>query len=144
MTTLQYKKVLNIAEALLKKVDIPQETMQKYQELKLRLLGETDLLTSPLTPENPEKSNLREEHELLKNQSTIDLEIISIHQNFLGTVSNLFDCNLNRNSNGLNEDSPNFEDYLTPFFQSFEEKKIQIRDMILESALEPANRLILS
>jgi hypothetical protein len=36
------------------------------------------------------------------------------------------------------------DDYLTPFYQAFEEKKIQIRDLILESTLEPENRLILS
>jgi hypothetical protein len=36
------------------------------------------------------------------------------------------------------------EDYLVPFYQAFDEKKVQIRDLILESALQPANRLILS
>lgn len=42
MSFLKYQKVLNIAEALLRKVDLPFETIQKYEELKLKILSETE------------------------------------------------------------------------------------------------------
>jgi len=38
----------------------------------------------------------------------------------------------------------NAEDYLLPFYQNFEEKKQTLRDLILESPLQPSNRLILN
>lgn len=38
----KYQKVLSIAEALLRKVELPVETIQKYEELKLKILSEVD------------------------------------------------------------------------------------------------------
>ena len=42
MTIQKYQKVLSIAEALLRKVDLPFETVQKYEELKLKILSEIE------------------------------------------------------------------------------------------------------
>jgi hypothetical protein len=66
MSVIQYQKVLNIAEALLKKVDIPSETMRKYEELKLRLLGDTFLNDTPLAATFGNQSH-NEELELVRN-----------------------------------------------------------------------------
>lgn len=38
----KYQKVLSIAEALLRKVELPSETIQKYEELKLKILSEVE------------------------------------------------------------------------------------------------------
>jgi hypothetical protein len=92
MSVVQYKKVLSIAEALLKKVDIPTETMRKYEELKLRLLGDTTLDNTGLAATMGLGKN--EELELTKNQNVIDQEIVAMHSNFLGTLSKIFDTTL--------------------------------------------------
>lgn len=141
MSVIQYQKVLNIAEALLKKVDIPSETMRKYEELKLRLLGDTFLNDTPLAATFGNQSH-NEELELVRNQNTIDQEIVAIYSNFLGTLSNIFETTMALTTQHQNMGTA--EDYLVPFYQAFDEKKVQIRDLILESALQPANRLILS
>jgi hypothetical protein len=86
MSLTQYQKVLNIAESLLKKVDIPEETLRKYEELKLRLIGDAFLDTS-----SHSTNHKNSEYQLLMNQSVIDVEIISVYSNFLGTISNIFD-----------------------------------------------------
>ena len=67
MSIVQYKKVLGIAEALLAKVDIPQDTLAKYGELKLRLLGgqsDDNALDS--------QGGLKEELDFAKFQNTVD------------------------------------------------------------------------
>jgi hypothetical protein len=42
MVTHKYQKILSVAEALLRKVDLPFETIQKYEELKLKILSEIE------------------------------------------------------------------------------------------------------
>jgi len=45
MTIQKYQKVLSIAEALLRKVELPFETIKKYEELKLKILSEIENFT---------------------------------------------------------------------------------------------------
>ena len=105
MSFLKYQKVLNIAEALLRKVDLPFETIQKYEELKLKILSET---------ENFEEVTSQEEtYKALKSE-------IQIKEHFINILIDYVDI-LTTSSINISEVSSNlFELHATPSNQYFE------------------------
>lgn len=83
MTIQKYQKVLSIAEALLRKVDLPFETIQKYEELKLKILSEIEDFEAVTSNEENLKA--------LKTEVAVKDQIINIlmdYNDLLATSTN--------------------------------------------------------
>jgi len=116
MSASQYKKVLAVAEALLRKVEMPEETILKYDELKNKILGE-------------------EQHDIAGQLSN---ELISVYQFFIETFVNFMsEVAMKGSAEGLSDN------LITPFLDEFEVKKKELRDMILDASVTIEQRLLL-
>lgn len=128
MSAEQYKKVLSIAEALLRKVDMPVKTVKKYEILK------TQILNDPMDVSNDSGNN-----EILSIQNQINIEIIDIHQLFISTITEIFNVFLTKNQQ-TREKSQKF---LSKFFNFFQDKKRDVRDLVVEASVNVESRLAL-
>ena len=110
MSAEQYQKILGIAEALLRKVEMPDETIQKYSNLKNKIL------TEPCASEDQ------------KYNSLIKEELLGIYDSFFSVIYDYFNRMINRDANGNQKD----ENSVQIFFEEFDGKKKEIRDVILD------------
>ena len=129
MSAQQYKKVLSIAEALLRKVDMPQQTVEKYESLKTQILSQG---SSPATIDGAQTPQFGEISSQIKD------EIVWLHQNFLATLVEIITCMLQSNPAVAQKQ---IEGLISPFFEAFEQKKRDIRDVVLESSSNVESRL---
>lgn len=131
MSAIQYQKVLSIAEALLRKVEMPKKTIKKYEALKSQILS---------SPQHPNPQELPEiQNEAISLQFQITEEISHIYQFFISSITEIF-TSLLKNDKSNKEKSQNL---ITPFFEYFDEKKREIRDIVIESSTNLQNRLSL-
>lgn len=121
----KHQKMLQIAEALLRKVDMPQATLSKYEELKQRILEEDEQENMGFEVQNQITSHLKDEQ-------------VRIYSDFLMTFTGfLSQVVVNGSTEGV------FEESISPFVEQFEFKKKEMRDMALEANCSVQQRLLI-
>lgn len=123
----QYKKLLSIAEALLRKVDMPDQTLNKYQALKQKILSDYDYPTMTTT----EPEHLRGEVAALNIESRIKDEIIEVYFNLTRTAGEVLRSFLT--SEDIETPKLSNKESLTAFYEDFNERKNMIRDIVVDS-----------
>ena len=101
-TVQQYRKILNVAETLLSKIDLPQETFDKYNEFKDRILEESGVDYSDI-------------------ESQLKTEIIAVYHNFVATCTEVM------SGIALRSDPKDREATLANYIDFFNRKKKLIK-----------------
>ena len=104
MSASQYKKLLSVAETILSKIDLPQETFDKYNEFKDRILEEGSTEPTELVTE-------------------LQADIIGVYQQFFKAVLDMLGQAAYSKKSG-----ENLEQRLNSFVEQFNRKKKTIRE----------------
>lgn len=115
MSASQYKRILLIAEALLRKVNLPVETVSKYQELRESIVGEDNIFS------NSQNQSLEKVTQLQPNElgNTFREEIISMQNMFMDTILDVLSGVLAKTVG----DTVNTNEIMQGFIESFEKRR---------------------
>lgn len=104
MSASQYKKLLSVAETILSKLDLPQETFDKYNEFKERVLEEGSTDAAELVCE-------------------LQTDLLTVHQQFLKACADMLTSVLHAGSTPTS-----LEERLELFAEAFARKKKAVRE----------------
>lgn len=121
MSLPQYQKLLSVAETLLNKIDLPQDTLDKYQEFKQRLLEDTP-------------------PDLAQIEIQLQSALLAVHNTFLGTLQGILHTVTGKST------VQDTHTTLTHFVDFFNHKKQVLKDTVQQTLdmCSPAEKVGLS